>query len=227
MAAVIYVGVDLGQKRDPTAIVVTEFVEEFTPEDWAKPRARPHPNNPQVIVVSEPEPSRTYYAVRFIERLPLGLSYIAVADRIAEVVRNLRALHPRATVRVVMDATGVGQPVVDLVKNRVADATITGVTITAGDGAERGYNEGRVGKAYLVSRLQVLLQTDRLKLPKTAEGLALAEELLNFEIRVDQDGQDRYGAFRVGTHDDLVVALGLSVLFEPPGRVKYLLDLWG
>ena len=29
---------------------------------------------------------------------------------------------------------------------------------------------------------------------------------------------DRYDAFRVGTHDDLVTALGLAVLVDPPGR---------
>ena len=39
----------------------------------------------------------------------------------------------------------------------------------------------------------------------------LAEELLNLEIRVDENANDHYGAFRVGSHDDLVTALGLAV----------------
>ncbi len=214
MGALVFVGVDLGQKRDPTAIVVTEFVEETDPPVWWQPN---------------PPPRRTYYAVRYIQRLPLGSSYVEVADRIAEIVRKILEQDPRASVRVVMDATGVGRPVVDLMKDRVKEALITGATITAGDGVERGYNEARVGKAYLVSRLQVLLQTDRLKLPKTPEALALAEELLNFEIRVDPNGQDHYGAFRVGTHDDLVIALGLAVLYgegSGPRQVQYIRDFW-
>ncbi len=36
-------------------------------------------------------------------------------------------------------------------------------------------------------------------------------ELLSYEIRVDEQADDRYGAFKVGTHDDMVTALGLAV----------------
>jgi hypothetical protein len=69
----------------------------------------------------------------------------------------------------------------------------------------------RLGKALLVSRLQMLLQSCRLHLPRTVEPEALREELDRYEIRVDEDANDRYGAFKVGTHDDLVTALGLAV----------------
>ena len=41
-------------------------------------------------------------------------------------------------------------------------------------------------------------------------------ELLDYEIRVDQNANDRYGAFRVGTHDDLVTALGLATQDDGP-----------
>ena len=80
-------------------------------------------------------------------------------------------------------------------------------------GDRRTEEGGRVsiGRAWLVSRLQSLLQTDRLHLPDTAEARQLAAELRDYEIRVDQDANDRYGAFKVGTHDDLVTALGLGV----------------
>lgn len=40
----------------------------------------------------------------------------------------------------------------------------------------------------------------------------MLEELKVYEIRIDTDGHDSYGAFRVGRHDDLVTALGLSCL---------------
>jgi hypothetical protein len=47
----------------------------------------------------------------------------------------------------------------------------------------------------------------------------LSEELLDYEIRVDENANDRYGAFRVGTHDDLVTALGLATQADrPPWR---------
>jgi hypothetical protein len=68
-----------------------------------------------------------------------------------------------------------------------------------------------LGKAWLVSRLQALLQTTRILLLRTMEAQALAQELLDYEIHVDEKANDTYGAFRVGSHDDLVTALGLAV----------------
>ena len=38
----------------------------------------------------------------------------------------------------------------------------------------------------------------------------MGKELLDYEIRVTEDANDHYGAFRVGAHDDLVTALGLA-----------------
>ncbi len=73
-----------------------------------------------------------------------------------------------------------------------------------------------VGKAYLVSRLQALFQTGRVKLPAGhPEAAAMSRELMGYEIRVDADATDRYGAFKTGAHDDLVTALGLAVIGEP------------
>lgn len=57
-----------------------------------------------------------------------------------------------------------------------------------------------------------MMQTDRLRLPpQHPEAAAMARELADYEIRVDQNANDAYGAFKVGTHDDLVTALGLAV----------------
>jgi len=63
--------------------------------------------------------------------------------------------------------------------------------------------------------MQALLQAGRVHLPKTAEAQAFAKELLDYETRVDANANDTYGAFRVGTHDDLVTALGLAVQAVP------------
>ena len=52
----------------------------------------------------------------------------------------------------------------------------------------------------------------------------LAQELIDYEIRVEPDANDKYGVFKVGTHDDLVTALGLAVQDdgEPLGRALQL-----
>jgi hypothetical protein len=119
---------------------------------------------------------------------------------------------------VFIDATGVGQPIVDILSdNSPAAWRIWAVYFTHGDRRNEDRDARRVtlGKAHLVSRLQTLLQFQRLHLPDTLEARALAQELLDYEIRVDENANDKYGAFRVGTHDDLVTAVGLAVQKEP------------
>lgn len=128
-----------------------------------------------------------------------------IAARLKEIVTNVRQ---RAVYigQVYVDATGV---------------PIAPVYFTHGD--RRTVNEDRsvtLGKAFLVSRLKALTQTGRIHLTQSAEMDAMQKELLDNEIRVDEQANDRYGAFRVGTHDDLVTALGLAVQEAPraPGR---------
>jgi len=117
---------------------------------------------------------------------------------------------------VYVDATGVGTPVCDELKLAGVPGRIVPVYFTHGD--RRSVDaDGSVtlGKAYLVSRLQALLQGGRLHLPATAEAAALAKELLDYEIRVDANANDTYGAFKTGSHDDLVTALGLACQEDP------------
>ncbi len=129
---------------------------------------------------------------------------------------------------VLVDVTGVGRPVAELIvaalkKLQVEKQAIRwefiACSFTHGDRLAVGdwigkWREASVGKAFLCSRLQALLQTGRLKLPVTAESKQLAKELLDYEIKVDVDANDKYGAFKVGTHDDLVTALGLAVVYQ-------------
>lgn len=187
----VLIGIDIGQRRDPTALCVAE-------------------------TVSRPGPSRqeTHYVVRYLDRLPLGTPYPEVARRLQKVSAEVaRRAGERPTVYV--DATGVGIPVVDILRAATIEAWIVPVFFTHGDRRKTEGGEVRLGKAFLVSRLQALLQTRRIHLPRTREADALAAELLDYEIRVSEDANDRYGAFRVGTHDDLVTALGLAVQGEP------------
>ena len=124
----------------------------------------------------------------------------------------MRTIAPSVTLYA--DATGVGQPVVDEMSRR--GLRPIAVYFTHGDKrTEEGWTTVKLGKAWLVSRLQTLLQGRRIHLPNTQQTHILARELLDYEIRVSEDANDRYGAFKVGTHDDLVTALGLAVQKVP------------
>lgn len=218
-SGIVVVGVDVGQKVDPTAIVVVEQVEHVTdPGRLALPTGRPGIAYAQDVRRIGRQ-TETIHTARHLQRLPLGMPYPQVAAQVAGVVEGL-VRRGIARPRIMVDSTGVGQPVVDILRERLGKhaADLIAATFTHG---ERHTQDDRarlasVGKAYLVSRLQALLQTQRLKLPQTPEAEALARELQNYEIRIDDDANDRYGAFRVGTHDDLVTALGLCVVYREP-----------
>jgi hypothetical protein len=168
--------------------------------------------------------------VRYLETLGLNISYPKIAQKLADLVHKVEdrvyagTLHIHAgeivpedypEIRVFADATGVGKPVLDILQ--AAGVRVTGVYFTHGDRRVEAVDERTgllqvtLGKAYMVSRLQALLQTRRLHVPRGAQSEVLTHELLNYEIKVDQSANDRYGAFKVGTHDDLVTALGLCV----------------
>lgn len=215
----ITVGIDIGQKVDPTAIAVDQL-------DW-RPRTNWLPKDGGL-------PLEDHHIIRHLERLKLGTDYPTVAHKLAKIVHRLDALIAAGTLRdyagqlepddvaqveVYIDATGVGLPVVDMMRS--AGVRVTGVYFTHGDrrvesvDAVSGEFKVTLGKAYMVSRLQALLQTRRIHLANTEEARALARELLDYEIRVDENGNDKEGAFKVGSHDDLVTALGLSTN-KPP-----------
>ena len=217
----VQIGVDIGQKVDPTAIVVAELSQRATGRMVPGWRYNQY-------AVDEHEAQDSVYTVRLIERLPLGTAYPDVARRIVAILVNMvqrrQVGTPRLERDLYVDATGVGQPVVDILREslnatpQAQDCRIYALTFTNSDKYDR--DAGRLGKAHLVSRLQALMQTQCVKLPpNNPEAQVMARELKDYEMKVSQDGADTYGAFKVGTHDDLATALGLACLEDP---YKYL-----
>lgn len=175
-------GLDLGQARDYSALLV---VEQITPR------------------------APYTYHVRHIERWPLGTQYptivSAVSDRMAAPLLRRQPL--------IIDGTGCGRPVVDLFR-RVPALVFRPVLITGGDTASKddGSDYWRVPKRDLVGVVQVLLQSERLKIAEVLpEARALTSELLNFQTKITESANDTYGAWREGTHDDLVLGLALAL----------------
>ena len=99
-----FVGLDLGQRKDFTAVAVVE-----------REMGRPH------IAVA-----RATLLVRHLERMALGTAYTRVVERVCGMMRH-PALERGA--RLVVDATGVGAPVVELLRGAGLAGRITAVTI--------------------------------------------------------------------------------------------------
>jgi hypothetical protein len=230
----LHVGLDIGQQHDPTALVVAAVGDRY---DDPAGRQTPlfHEDN---LPRTPGTPIVTSYQVQTMQRLDLGTQYTKVAAAVAATVaalweweiglrqrKQIIGLHriPRA---LWIDATGVGRPVVELILDalkadgRCDRTSVHPVTFTHGDRyIEHGPfpETASLGKAFLVSRLQVLLQQRQLALPRDhPEARAMARELKDYEIRVDgSTSNDTYGAFKTGSYDDLVTALGLACLVDP------------
>lgn len=201
----ISIGVDLGQRRDPTAVSVVELID-----------ATPHGT------------AHTWkYETRHIERLPLGTKYPDVAARVKQIQDNAFSAayqgepepfsrsyrYPDVIIQTFIDATGA-VPALDFF--REAGLDVTPCFFTHGDKRNPAGDQITIGKAWLVNRLQSLAQSGRLFLPPNhAEAAAMIRELQDYEIKVDQNANDKYGAFKVGSHDDLVTSLGLAVQWSP------------
>ena len=186
-------GVDLGQARDYTAIAVLERFEELT---------------------GKAEKGRWTTQVRYemphLERPPLGTSYPAIIDRLKDLIVRLPA-HER--LKILVDRTGCGRPVVDLMRKEKLQ--IVPITITAGGSvtgsAYGGYN---VPKRELVSNLAIQFQADRLKISRALpEAAQLIEELQNFKMKITLAGNDTYEAWRESDHDDLVLAAAMAAWY--------------
>ena len=122
--------------------------------------------DPTALAVVETASDGDVARIRHLERLPLGTPYPAVTRRIGQLTMAL----PDADL--VVDATGVGRPVVDQL--RAAGLDPIAVTITAGKAATFDCGMWRVPKRELVRALVVAFEGGRLKV---AAGLRHAEAL--------------------------------------------------
>jgi hypothetical protein len=189
---------DLGQSADPTAICIMEHIKTT-----------------HVTVKGQEAPAGEAFNVRYLQRLPLGLSYVDQVHQIA----NLLGRPPlHSSCALVIDETGVGRPVGDLFNLIGLDPTR--VTITSGEAQSfRGANRWHVPKGLLISALDARLHTQELKIaPALQEAVTLREELRDFRRHVSAAGRYSYDA-RTGKHDDLVLAVALA-LWSCAGKPK-------
>ena len=156
---------------------------------------------------------RDSYDVRYIERLR-NTPYPSIVRRLDQLVKRLPEKPSMA-----VDATGVGRPVIDMIRDANLPATVYAITLTGGDAVVRDGMERRVPKRDVASTIAVLLQTGRLRISRRLkESDTLLRELLNFRVKISLSGHDSYEAWREQEHDDLVLAVGLAAWLFEKGR---------
>jgi hypothetical protein len=190
-----FVGVDLGQAHDPTAIAVVRRLRFLLSHD------HDHSKTP-----TWKEEKPTIFQCGYLERVPLGTTYPTI---VAHVGQLLQRPIWSGKIDLAVDETGVGRPVCDLFTS--AGLTFTGVSITGGASESNEGKSWRVPKMTLVSALQALLHEGRLHIQKDlTEAAELVRELQDFRVKYTEGGHLTFNA-REGKHDDLVRALAIAV----------------
>ena len=181
----VWIGVDLGQRRDYSAIAVVERVwAQSTVDEFMKTGVD----------------GKWWFNVRMMERLRLDTPYPDVVQRVKEIAGLPRIAMGRS---VVVDGTGVGPPVVDMLRRAGMGCSIHPILITGGAKPSilhGGYES--VPRSVLLTALQVLVQQGRLVVAaKCKEAETLRRELLG--LKLNGPGSE--------AHDDLVFAVALAV----------------
>lgn len=195
-------GLDVGQMNDVSALVIVE--------------------REMRLLYGRLEP---YFFAGYLERIPLQTPYPAmvrgVRDRVEKLPQDLGTA-------LIVDATGVGRPVVDQFRegwtsfDRFTQRPITlpgkpsivALTLTASTEPRKieRWDEQYVPKRDVIMTLMLTLQQDRLQAAAgLGELMMLIQEARNFQWKVSKAGDDLYGQWREGKHDDLLLAVAIAV----------------
>lgn len=197
----IFSGLDIGAVNEFTAFAIVE----------------------RSLIRPVDQPKREWlYSLRYLERFAPGAGYHQIAERLKEIY----AEPPLRGTNLAVDITAVGLPVFKMLKEaRVQASKIRAINITNGHQSHHDPQSGwMVPKKELVSTLQILLQSRRLKVASSLPDAALlTQELSQFKAKVTLNA-DEMESWREREHDDLVLAVAMAcwwaerIQIVPSGR---------
>src|SRR4051794_26407213 len=193
-----YIGLDLGKSHDFTAAAVIE-------------RSGPPGDHRYDVVGLQRTRGKLYpEIISVVQALVANPAFRPAREYPADATGGPR-LEWAPPPTLVIDSTGPGEGVTDDFLVAPMAATLVPCRITSGETYRRGRWPGKasvmaywVSKSLLSSKVQSLLQSGRLRIsPRLELATTLRTELLNFEVRVTDAGNETYGCWRSGKHDDM------------------------
>ena len=205
-------GVDPGQARDPCAVCVIEKCDGVIDNgsEWER-------HTSQTAALGLQQKAERWRCVH-IERLKLGTRYGDITRHVASMLADPKLKRDpdsnRSACDLVLDFGGIGRAVAE----DMLDAGLDPVCVNLTGGLETNWKRRHlynVPKEEAVIQLDARIHHDRYPLTFSkhlTEADALKQEIADFVRTVSGSGRMRYEA-RTGKHDDMVMALAISVWF--------------
>jgi len=161
-----------------------------------------------MVLLEQDRGGQPAYRVRALHRFRIGTPYTEL-PRALEARLTADPLHGH--VKLAIDATGVGAPVVDYFRYHLPEIPIYAITITAGTRVTGWSKDPRVPKRDLIGTASVIVEQRRLHVAANMRDTqALVDELLAYRRTLNEGGYATYQAAS-GSHDDFVLALSLAL----------------
>lgn len=180
-----YIGLDLGQRRDHTAIAVLSAVTVIL--DERDPLTRTPKRRDEIRLIH-------------LHRFALGTDYTDYPKAIRRVTNALNGAVPFT---LIVDGSGPGLPVVNMLREaRLPVHILTAIIAAEGSGLKPVNSVYTISRRAMLSAIRIAAETGMLKASATLPLRAqLVEELANVSIDNDNDTG----------HDDLVFAIALAL----------------
>ena len=193
----VLIGCDLGQLQDFSAISVIRPIR-----------------NTRAVTTKGDNINRPYdaydvfmtYQLFHLERFQS--SYVEALDRIEAICQHPDICFDEK--EVVMDATGLGQPVTEMAANRGLE--VTPIIITGGEVPR--FSDGRyfVPRTELISCLIAIFQSERIKIALELDlRQTLVDELSSLTVKKRPSGTEVFETAKSTQHDDMCISLAMPL----------------
>jgi hypothetical protein len=194
----IVIGIDLGKMNDYSAVACIERVQKY--KSW--PHEKEHLGEP-------------YYRLMVLERFPLNTDWVKQAYFAQAIYEEIKARwsEKKITPDIIIDAAGVGAPMLDMFKRLIPAAM--GCYFTSGHQVNKENGIYYVPKQQVVATTQIVSQARRIKFGQNIpDKEALKNEMLNFSYKINQE--TGYVSFEHGKDsqkDDQVLAIAIALWY--------------
>jgi len=190
------IGMDLGLSADYTAMIVL-----------------------QRSTVDEKRPTYEALKIQMIRRITVPVLVTRILNFVS---KPPLAYHTTLIVERNQVGPGVIHPIYDAFKNADSPARLISGMVTAGDTVNRDGYLVNVPKRDLVAAVSVVLETERIKIPRMlARSSDLEKQLRRFTMTKEAGGRTKFGADLSSVHDDLVMAAGWALWWGENNKKPY------